>query len=56
MKFLFYLSMVCFMAALPAVVIGQLVSVFSDDVGLFVGLFVFVSLVCESFYQHMSAK
>lgn len=49
MKFLFYFGMVCFMSAVPAVVIGQVVSFVSDDIGLFVGLFVFVGLVWQSF-------
>jgi hypothetical protein len=49
MKFLFYFCIVCLMAAVPAVVIGKAVSFVSDDIGLFVGLFVFVGLVCESF-------
>jgi hypothetical protein len=49
MKFLFYFLLVSFMSAIPAAVISKIISFVSDDIGLFVGLFVFVGLVCESF-------
>lgn len=49
MKFLFYFFLVCLMAAIPAVLLGGVISFVSDDIGLFVGLFVFVGLVWQSF-------
>lgn len=52
MKFLFYFFMVCAMAAVPSIVVGQLLCAVlkvSDDTGLFIGLFVFVGLVWQAF-------
>ena len=51
MKPLFYLFLVCFMAAVPAFMLGWFFALVlvSDDTGLFIGLFVFVGLVWQSF-------
>lgn len=51
MKFLFYFFIVSVLAAVPASFVGALFSFVSDDIGLFVGLFVFVGLVWQSFAQ-----
>lgn len=56
MKVLLYLFVVLTLSSLIGTVSGQLVALIfvSDDIGLFVGLFVFVGLVWASLTAHKS--